>query len=298
MKRRILMAALAIAGGLVATAAQAAVTLPSGATDIRFTDTAVFATNGLPTIDVTTGQLLTNNNPVSLTAFGQIEKIVDVTPGQSPGSPPNYGQINGELTFSYTGATLTPISASPDAAFAADPTNATSVTWTITSKVNGGQINVYDKNVANFNTAAYIGQPLAGVPSGINDGGANPLYLQANSPSNAVGTIVISYSRLNTASNYDSFQVLVQHLNGDAFTITGGSILADHPGLQGTKLTASQNGSLSGTIADLTGTPTLTEAGFQLDVHNNVIPEPASLGLLGVAGMLLLSGRRTWRSIA
>lgn len=298
MKRGIVLGLIAVIVGVSVGAANAAVILPAGANSLRFEGLAAFTTSFEPTINVATGALvppLPTDQPLTLTAFGQVNTVLDLA------NSLNKGTINGQLTFAYTGATLTPISVAASGGGVGD----TSVTYTITSNVSGGTISVYDSNSATLNTAGYIGQTFTGVPAQATQG---TLFIQASTPADAQSSITISFLRPTPTSNFQSFETRLQQLNGGAFTITGGSILASNPGLLGKALQASQDGVFASNFAteDVTingqtvtrnvATNKLMEGDFVMDT--NAIPEPASVALLALGGLILLSGRRQWRLAA
>jgi hypothetical protein len=297
MNKRILLGAL-LAGGLAAATAQADVNLPGGA-NVRFNGVTAFDTSAEPTINVNTGELVnvSGGAPITLTAFGSITDIVNADNTLDQGSITN-GQ---ELTFTYTGATLTPQGASLVGG------SATSVTYAISTAISGGTITLYEDNTADLNTAGFFGDPAV-VPAEATDG--TP-YLIASSPADMVGQIRITFNRVDANSPFTNYTIEVQSLNGNAFDITGGSLLDENPGLLGKKIQANQLGFFSsafgttdvdpdgdgpsGTVTINAPVDALIEGAVQMTI---TIPEPASLGLLGVAGLLLLSGRRTWRQEA
>lgn len=297
MKKKLLVGALALAGGLMAANAQADINLPSGTQSIRFDGVSAFDTSFEPFIDVATGALLElpDTGPLELTAFGAITSIVDATNTLNKGSITN-GQ---ELSFTYLGATLTPIAVS-------NPTfTDTSVTYSITSQVSGGTITLYEDESEDLDVASFFGDPAV-VPAEATDGTA---YLIASTPDDMIGDITISFNRLDATADFTSYTIRLQSLNGGAFDITGGSLADANPGLFGQKIQANQLGLFSSDFdtqvlpigpegTDVTvnlPVDALVEGAVQMTI---TIPEPASLGLLGVAGLLLLSGRRTWRTVA
>jgi hypothetical protein len=293
MNKISLFAVIALALGLTAVA-QATVILPSGTNALRFEGLAAFTTSAEPQINVNTGELVPpaeGSPPLTLTAFGQVNSILDMT------NSLNKGTINGQLTFTYTGATLTPISVAVSGGGASD----TSITYTITSNVSGGTITLYDNNSATLNTAGFVGQTFTSIPS---EATAGTVFLTANTPSDAQSSITISFLRPTPTSAYQSFESKLQQLNGSTFTITGGSALTQNPLLAGKSLQASQDGVFASgfdttTVGDVTvNAPTnkLMEGDFVMDT--NVIPEPASVCLLALGGVILLSGRRQWRLAA
>jgi hypothetical protein len=287
-----------LAGGLAAATAQADVNLPGGA-NVRFNGVTAFDTSAEPTINVNTGELVnvSGGAPITLTAFGSITDIVNADNTLDQGSITN-GQ---ELTFTYTGATLTPQGASLVGG------SATSVTYAISTAISGGTITLYEDNTADLNTAGFFGDPAV-VPAEATDG--TP-YLIASSPADMVGQIRITFNRVDANSPFTNYTIEVQSLNGNAFDITGGSLLDENPGLLGRKIQANQLGFFSSAFGTADVDPdgdgpsgivtvnapvdALIEGAVQMTI---TIPEPASLGLLGVAGLLLLSGRRTWRQEA
>jgi hypothetical protein len=288
--------ALVVAGGLTAASAQAAVSLPSGTGgNLRFQGISAFDTSSDPTINVATGVLTPNPSapPLTLTAFGEVTTIFDAANSNNRTNPyPIPGP--GELTFTYTGATLTPIAAIPVGS------TSTSVTYQITSTLSGGTITLYDDNGsgANLDTKSFVGTPAV-VPGAATDG--TP-YLVANTSDTATSTIVIQFFKATPASNYSSYKILLQSLNEGSFTITGGSILSTFPGLAGQAIEASQTGIVNAAFStvDIGGgvvlnanVDSLVEGGF--NVTTTVIPEPASIALLGLGGLLLFSGARARR---
>jgi hypothetical protein len=300
-----LLGALAVASGLMVANAKADISLPAGAQSVRFDGVAAFDTSFEPFINVLpgdvdgviTGQLVDNPDagPLELTAFGSITSIVDATNTLNKGSITN-GQ---ELTFTYTGATLTPIAVAP----AIPVVGETSVTYSITSQVTGGTITLYEDDSADLNTAAFFGQPAV-VPGEAEDG---DVFLTASTPETMVGDIVITYNRLDSTSPFTTYTIQLQSLNGGAFDITGGSLADANPGLFGQKIQANQLGLFNSAFdtqdVDVEGETVTVNAPVDKLVEGAVqmtitIPEPASLGLLVVAGLLLLSGRRTWRQEA
>lgn len=293
MRTSVLMGLIAVIVAVSAGTSQAAVTLPS-ADSIRFEGLTAFNTSFQPFINVETGELISalpSDLPLELFAFGQVNSILDLN------NSLNKGSISGELTFTYTGAQLTPISVGA-------ATTDNSVIYTITSSVSGGEIKIYDDASADLNTAGWIGQPApSSPPTEATDG---TLYLQADSPANATGMITIAFLRATPASDFSSFEIRLQQLNGGEFNITGGSILDAHPDLMGKALQASQDGVFAsnfaveevaygeGTVRRNVAVSTLVQGDFVANV--SVIPEPASMALLALGSLVLFSGRRQWRS--
>lgn len=293
MKKSIVLSLVLAAVGVLVGTAQASVVLPS-TNSLRFEGTAVFTTAYEPYINVATGELVSPteaDGPLTLTSFGQVNTILDRT------NSLNKGQINGQLTFAYTGATLTPTSVAASGGGASD----TSITYTITSSVSGGTVRLYDNNTGLLNTAGYIGQNFSGIPA---EATAGTLFLEAQTPADAQSSITISFLRPTPTSDYMSFETRLQQLNGGQFVITGGSALEANPGLLGQALQASQDGVFASnfnteTVNGVTrnvATGKLVEADFVMNTQ--VIPEPASVALLALGGLVLLSGRRQWRLAA
>lgn len=297
MRSSVLVGLVAVIVAVSAGTSRAAVTLPS-ANDLRFEGMAAYNTSFQPFINVETGELigaLPTDLPLELFAFGQVNSILDLN------NSLNKGSISGELTMTYTGAEFTPISvgvASTD----------NSVVYTITSTVSGGVISMYDDATADLNTAGWVGQPAPATPPGEATDGT--LYLQANSPADTTGMITIAFLRATPESDFSSFEIRLQQLNGGEFNITGGSILEANPDLLGKALQASQDGVFSSnfdveevqipvgegtvTVRRNAAVNTLLEGDFVANL--SVIPEPASVALLALGSLVLFSGRRQWRS--
>lgn len=291
MKRGILLGLIAVIVGLSVGSANAEVILPAGTNNLRFEGLAVFTTSFEPFINVSTGELLpaqAGDLPLELTSFGQVNTILDLN------NSLNKGTINGQLTFTYTGAQLTPISVAVSGGGPAD----TSITYTITSNVSGGTITLYESDTATLNTAGFIGDVFSGIPA---EATAGTPFIVANTPEDAQSSITISFLRPTPTSDYMSFQTRLQQLNGGQFTITGGSALDENPLLLGQALQASQDGVFNHTfdtevvdgVTRNVPSNRLVQADFVM--NTTVIPEPASVALLALGGLILLSGRRQWR---
>lgn len=310
MRKSFLLSLIALLG--LTVAAQAAVDLSplSSATALRFQGIAAFQTSAQPVIDVTTANLLppnasfNNTGPVSLTAFGEVDKIFDLnnTTNQVNVTPSQ------QITFTYTGATLTPVI---PAAGLSPTIVGNDAIYTITSKISGGTLTLYD-NSGNtpVNVAAYFNQPLPGTLPGT----SGPVLLTANTPADATGTIVITFHKSTTTGLYDTWTINNQVMNGGNFDITGG-LWKNNPILAGKALSARQVGVLESGLLTLgnglatatvnnqtvtfnTAVNKLAEGSFDMDVTTTPIPEPASIGLLGLAGLVLLSGRRSRKAQA
>jgi hypothetical protein len=288
MKR--FLTSLAIAGGMAAGSASAAVVLPDTTGQVRFEGISAFATAFQPFINLETGDLLPaleSDGPLTVTAFGEINSILDADNSN------NKGTISGELTFTYTGAQLTPLTVS------AGVFTDTSVTYTVTSRVVGGVIRMFDDvGGANLNTANYFGDP-ATIPPEALDG---TLYLEANTPAQTFAHITITFLRADPTSDFSAYTIVLQGLNSGEFNITGGSILAEHPDLFGKAIQVSQDGLVN--VPEITpedvviGETTVTrnqavdqlvEGDVVLITEFQVIPEPASLVLM-LAGVAMVAG--------
>jgi hypothetical protein len=283
--KRFLLTTIAI-GGMLAGTARADIILPS-TNNLRFEGISAFSTSFLPIINTTTGALIPSGNP-TVTAFGEINTILNSANSNDKGSITN-GQ---ELTFTYTGATLNPVSVS------APVFTGTSVSYTITSQVVGGTLRMFADNGsgANLNTAAFIGTNGGSVPTAASDGDPGDAFLVANTPADAIANIVISYFRATPTSDFTSLTVLMQGLNTGGFAISGGDVLTSHPNLAGKLVQVSQDGLFSTPFTATDGNSPVINTLVEGDVvmattsgPGNVVPEPASLALV-LGGLLLITG--------
>lgn len=271
---------------MLAGFASAEVILP-GTSNLRFEGISALGTSAQPFINVATGDYVSRtetDGPVTMTAFGQINSILNSNNSNDK------GRINGELTFSYTGATLTPFE--PPKISTTD----NSVTINLNSRVEHGTIALYDHTGGTpLNTAASIGGPVA-VPAEVASGGT--LFLQGTTPTDTLANIVITYFRPTPTADFNNFTILLQGLNGGQFEITGGSILTGRPDLRGKFFQLSQDGLFSHSFASETvngiarnaAVDALVEGDVVLATQpGNVVPEPASVALV-IGGLILITG--------
>ncbi|MCC5831131.1 MAG: PEP-CTERM sorting domain-containing protein [Phycisphaeraceae bacterium] len=271
------LAVAAATGLFTASSASAAIMLPPGAIDLRLDGRAAFDTSIEPRIDVQTGALVSvGDPPVSLLGFGKVATIYDDATEAT-------GTFTGQLTGVLTG-TIT-----DSQAFVAGATS-TSIKYVVFSNLDV-ELNVYyDADNDVLVMPDHFGQPAV-VPAEATQG---DLWLTLTGT--ATSLLEIEYFRPDANSDFNSFSIAQQTFSGSNFTVTGGTF-ADQV-IEGGSVLASQFGPFSAMFGteDFDGVTVnapvdaLVQATFEFGV---TIPEPASLALMGIGGLLLMGRTRS-----
>ncbi len=289
--RGCILAPAVLLAGIVLSAGEAdgLILLPPNATQIRFDSIMAFETSRDPFIDVTTG-LPTSpqpaDGPLMLTAFGEVHTISDSTDSG------NQGSISGELTFSYTGASLSPIA--PPLLLSSTPT---SRQYGVISTVSGGTLSLYDDpltgGTVDLNTASFFNGGIT-VPAAATDG---TLYLQSPTPLDAIAQIILTFTRPNALANFNGYNIQLQILNAGTFPVLSGTILGDVPAIVGENVLASQLGprsesfgtELVAAVLRNASVNSMIEGTFEMSL---IIPEPTTAGLMALGAAMVLRRRR------
>jgi len=281
-----LLSALAVCGGLMASA-EAAVSLPSS--HVQVTSDAVFDTSFEPKIDVNTGLLVDPGTLPTLTAYGEVVNIADANDSDDKGS------VSGELTWKFTG-TL-------EAESVSSSSTATSVNYTIVSRIKDAVVEFYDDESPDFNVLSTVGTSSGNAE--LNDATDGELYIRAVPADDELrGTIEISFFRVSETADFSSFKITQQYINNSTqFDVVDGSILDQYPQAVIEGINAGQigpfppgGGNQAFDTEDLNGTTVNAAVDALIRANSsaviNVIPEPASAMLLTLAGAMLLARRR------
>lgn len=281
--------------GLAAATANATITLPINGSTVRFDGGAmVFGTSVLPTVNSSTGALLTPSAPIQLTAFGNVTHVTNGD-NSTPG-PLDTGSISTDeqLTFALTNAFLSPTSATVTSS------SSTHIKYHIESDIVGAQgggptLTLYDKTgvvlgnpATSLNTLSFKGTPYSNViPSAVTSSATK--YLEfANMPQMSA-VIDVDFKKVAGVFAQEVFVVQV-FLNNADFPITGGSAAPLFS--FGVTVTGNQH-ETNPTVAN-GSSPLFFEGNYALTVAR--IPEPASLALLAVGGLLIgFRGRKSTR---
>jgi hypothetical protein len=269
--------------GLGAAAANAGIILPTNGTSVRFDGgTMVFSTSVLPSPSSTTGVALPTT-PIALSAFGDVNHIVN-----NDSSSPGTGDIGSvpstdQLTFALTNAFLQPTAVIPAGS------GATFEKFYIESNVvgavagTGPTLTLWDKTLTptnGLNTQSFIGTPVGAVPAAVSSGASQ--FLQFANMPGVTATIAVEFNRANAASPFTTETIVLQSFSDGGFPVTGGS--ADVTFSMGQSITGNQvPASLTAAIGS---TPDYVEGNYALVVTRS-IPEPASLAMLAVGGLLI-----------
>jgi hypothetical protein len=289
-----LLGALAVAGGLAASA-EAAVTLPSN--NVQMTSDAVFQTSFQPTIDVKTGLLVDRGSLPELNAWGEVVNLADANDSD------NKGTISGELTWQFHGE----LQADPSSLTPTFNSDNTQVHYTIVSTIKNAAITFYDDDSADFNVLSQVGQARSG-NSELNDALDGDVFIHATPVSDDLrGTIEITFFRVSDTADFTSFKITQQYINNAVdFDVDLGTALNQIDNLRITGLNAGQvgpfppgGGNQSFTTEDVNGTTVnaavdkliRANSSAVLEGTNNVIPEPATAGLLTLGAVMLLARR-------
>ncbi len=304
------------------SAASATINLPNDALRIRFDAITAFDTTQDPTIDIdkdspTAGFLLPLDlgEEIILTAFGEVRTIADADDHS------NRGSISGELTYKLSNLKLEKTGqAGVVWGPGADPSEATFVSYSVTSKVTAGTFEMYDDGTTatDLVTADYFGAPTSSIPAAASDG--TPWLIGEVNPDNTFASIIAIFQRPNTNSDFATINLVLQAVNGIDFTITGGVLLDMFPSLLGESLELNQlgfsgntaflgeevsfDGSLDGTLLDPASFGELLDTDLNPYTRNSSIgafnggtfeltmeiPEPGTAGLMA-AGCILLTLR-------
>jgi hypothetical protein len=269
--------------GLGATAANAAIILPTNGTSVRFDGgTMVFSTSVLPAPGAN-GGVAAPTGPIGLTAFGDVNHIVN-NDSSSPGSG-DIGSVpsTDQLTFALSNAFLQVTNVIPAGS------SATMEKFYIESNVvgatpgTGPTLTLYDKTLTptnGLNTQSYIGTPVGALPSAVTSGASS--YLQFANMQGVTATIAVEFNRANASSPFTTETIVLQSFSDDGFPVTGGSAALSFN--LGSSITGNQvPASLTSNIGS---TPDYVEGNYALVVTRS-IPEPASLAMLAVGGLLI-----------
>jgi len=281
--------------GLGATVANASIILPTNGSTVAFSGgNMVFATSVLPTVNAAGVPQV--SGPIQLSAFGDINYIFnngssDPTVGSGDiGSVP----ITDQLTFALTNAYLSPTSVSP---FGGNGT--TTEKFLIVSSVvgssptNGPDLTLYDKTLTptnSLNTQHYIGQPFTVAPPVVSSGSGLTPYLEFANIAGLTADIEVEFTRVNIATPWNSPSTTVtilfdipQSLGGYGFPVTGGT--ASTVFSSDFSISGSETPQSSAPVYPIGTTPKFVEGNYELIV--NRIPEPASLAMLALGGLLI-----------
>jgi len=282
--------------GLSAAAANAGVTLPSGAATVRFNpESLVFSTSVLPTINEATGVPNPPSGPIQLTAFGSVATLTDGADSLNKGT---IGPTD-QLTFALSGAILTPTGLPT-----LESQSATSVKWAIQSTVSGvggtagPNVVVYDKDLTKapaLNAFTFKGTPATSVVPSVVSSGATP-YLTFDNVAGLEATIIVKWEKVGGSSTFNKRTIELQEFgNTDTFPVTGGTAaglfsvaIAGNGQQVGPNIVTAAKGSSVGS------TPVWIGGSFGLEVAR-AVPEPASLAMLVLGGMLIGFRGRTRR---
>jgi len=270
--------------GLSAAAANASITLPTNGTTVRFDGgTMVFATSVLPAANPTTGALLSPSGPIQLTAFGDVNHIVN-----NDSSVPGTGDVGSisndqQLTFALTNAFLTPTSATLLSS------TATQTKWLIESNVTGANgtggptLTLYNKTLTGsngLNTQSFIGTNASNVIPGAVTSNSSTYLQFANMP-NVTAQIEVQFTKVGGSFSQETF--VLQQFQADNFPATGGDVAGVfNIGLSVNGTQIPQPGLTVGNGS----APKFISGNYAL-VVGPTIPEPASLALLAVGGLLI-----------
>jgi len=284
--------------GLTAVAANASITLPTNGTNVRFDGgTMVFGTSQLPAADPTTGILQNPSGPIQLTAFGDVNHIVNndsSNPGTGDvGSISNVPGDRQQLTFALTNAFLSPTSATLLSS------SATQTKWLIISNVTGANgvggptLTLFDKNITAggaLNTQSHIGTAYSNViPSEVSSNSST--FLQFNNMPNLTAQIEVAFTKVGSAFTKETF--ILQIFQGNDFPVTGGDV--SNVFNNGVSVDAKMVLGQTGLTVGNGSSPKFLSGNYDLIVGRS-IPEPASLALLAIGGLLIgFRGRKASR---
>jgi hypothetical protein len=280
-----LLSALAMGFGLMAST-QAAVTLPSN--HVQVTSDAVFDTSFEPKINVHTGLLVDPGVLPTLTAYGEVVNMADAFDSDDKGT------ISGELTWKFTGTLQ-----ADDIQMVA---SGNSVRYIITSKITDAQVDFYDDETPDFNVLSEVGKSSS--DAGLANATDGDLYLRAVPHDEDLrGVIDITFFRVSNTADFTSFKINQQYINNDTkFDVVAGSILDQFGTATVEGLNAGQIGPFPSVGNQSFGTETIGNTTVNANVDKliranssaviNVVPEPASAGLLTLGGAMLLARRR------
>ncbi len=272
--------------------AQAGVILPN-AIEINFNGITAFDTSADPVINVATGDLFSiPGGVVNLTAVGEVTVIHDSADVDNKGTPA------ADMTFVLE-AVLTP-NGNATELNSGDPDVRT---YLLGSTLTGGTLKVYDDDLSggtqNFVTSDVIGGPLS-IPASATDGN---LYIDADlSGSTGLASLIVSYSRPDGASDFDSIALQLQTLLTNGYSIIDGTILNDIANAAGSRINASQSGpgafSVFPTDSIDLGGGNIVTVNVPIDEYiegtfsSEFVPEPHTLLLVGAGAMGMLIRRR------
>lgn len=256
-----------------------AIVLPDS-DDLRLDGRGAFDTSIEPYIDVTTGQLAAvGNEAVTIFGIGNIQTIFD---RNSSAIGSFDGQITGVLSGTLGDAlSVTPIDLG------------TSVIYTITSFVENVSIRFYyDAESEDLVIPDLFGEPVGDPPTAPVEATTGDLWLDLEG--SAISTIVIQYNRDN-GGDFASFTILSQTFSALGLEVVDGTF-ADQV-IGNPDFLASQLGAFSSSFDTIVidgitvnaPVDALIESTFNLTL---TIPEPASLGLLAVGGLVLVGRPR------
>jgi hypothetical protein len=279
--------------GLTAAAANASITLPTNGNTVRFDGgTMVFATSTLPAANPTNGQLASPSGPIQLTSFGDVNHIVN-NASSNPGTG-DIGSIGSgeQLTFSLTNAYLVPTSATLISSTATETKYLIESNVTGLNGVGGPTLTLYDKTLTGsngLNTQSYIGTAASmTIPTAVTSNATT--YLQFANMANVTADVEVEFTKVAGSFSQETF--VLQSFQASDFPTTGGTISASfNMGLsvEGTQIPQ------PGLTVGNGSAPNFVEGNYAL-VIGRTIPEPASLALLAVGGLLIgFRGRKASR---
>ncbi|MCX5659587.1 MAG: PEP-CTERM sorting domain-containing protein [Planctomycetota bacterium] len=283
-------------------AANAAVNLPTAAAPaVRFDGgPMVFDTFSDPLYDEASGQV-GFAGPVVLAAFGDLVNIVNANasiPGPADRGSPAVGS---QLTYVFAGE-LANIEID---AKASNALSTTKKSFNISGDIVGiggrgaALLALFDKSTGvGLDTQGLIGQNHSSVPfdpasvlSVANDGGAAPVYLDFSSITSGTAHLEVTFEKVGGSSTFNKRTITVQIFGAENFPVTGGTAASLFTG--GIGFTGNQHLKLIDQVASGSSVGennTWVEGNFALTVAR-VVPEPASLAMVGL-GALLIGARR------